>query len=71
MVLSEPNMSNGKNKKNTNENESTTTTATAVVACVTGNNLHAVIGTVGTEDTTSQVCLGSAAVALGFFMGGS
>jgi len=58
------------NEDSTNENENTTTTATSVVACVAGNNLHAVIGTVGTENTTSQVCLGSVVVALGF-MGGN
>lgn len=48
-------------------NESTPTNATSVVACVTGNTLHAVIGTV--EDSNTQVCLGSVAVALGFLRG--
>ena len=49
-----------------NEND-TPTNATSVVACVPGNTLHAVIGTV--EDSNTQVCLGSVAVALGFLRG--
>ena len=53
------------NQENQNENEPTTT-ATSVVACVTGNNLHAVIGTVRTEDTTGQFCMSSAVIALRF-----
>ncbi len=48
-------------------NESTTTNATSVVACVTGETLHAVIG--AESATTTQVCLGSAMVALGVLRG--
>lgn len=52
-----------------NENDITTTAPSVLVCVIGGNTLHAVISTGGTENPTAQVCLGSAAIALGNLSG--